>query len=814
MHPGQLGLFLLILVAAMVFFHGGALWGSMVFSGGDLVNYFIPLRDSQIREGWFAGWMPETFSGRPIGDDPQTGLFYPPHWLHAIGIAPERITTCLVLLHYLGSAAGLYIFLRLKFDHLPAVLAGLVWTFCGYQILRLDNGVIPFVYAQAWVPWMLLAAERQRLDTPCGRRWLALLGIFGALQLSIGAVQICQITWFGLLVWTLGRFHRQNVRGCLYLGGGFVAAGLLAVLANAPMLAGALRLQGEAFPRVGDDPWSFLSDGSLAPRVLLTWIIPEIFSPGNEEGLYWGSQVGYAETNSFMGVVPLMLSLFALAWMVSGWFRKGEEAEGGLQDRELSRWGISLLVAAVIGILIALGSHGFLFRPLTEYVPTFDMFRVPARWSLWFAMGVAILSAWGLQVLLKSATGVVEKRHVQVPWFAAMAVFLVIIAILRIFVYTILEGFGQRDFLQSLMRHNPREVDKYMEFPGRAAQWALIMAISGAIFGSLLVVRKLPPVLLASLLVVVATADLLRFWSPFKPPIPTDISRFEILSEGRYHRIPAGEFRNHFYPDSEFVQDLRSLPGGGRLHYFDTLMAFTHDQLNREMLFERPATHGDLYVTRGYSQLHLAGYVHDYYQSLEPLPGGRPGAFMSSGRLLNRNFLDAYNVTHVLTYEHSFFEDNLGQVGMDAPQVVDLGVHAWVNPTPRGWAWVSTSGDILTAIPEPGAGEVDLTRRDATHWEGTVVLQSPAYLHLSSPDYTGWSLVATHTDGARITADGSRSVYLDRSGEWSFQRRFRPGGLQPVPLLLSVVTFGAMFGLLVFGGRIPGGTKKGSPQEH
>lgn len=786
----------------------------MVFSGGDLVNYFIPLRDSQLREGWFAGWMPETFSGRPIGDDPQTGLFYPPHWLHVLGIPPERMTTWLVLLHYLGSAAGLYIFLRLKFQHLPAVLGGIIWTFCGYQILRLDNGVVPFIYAQAWVPWMLLAAEKQRLDTTSGRWWMALLGIFGALQFSVGAVQICQITWFGLLVWTIARLFRQSARGALSITGGFILAGLLAVLANAPMLAGALRLQGEAFPRVGDDPWAFLSDGSLAPRVLLTWIIPEIFSPGNEEGLYWGSQVGYAETNTFMGVIALLLSLFAVVWMVVGLVKKKTGAVMKGSDSDLARWGGALLAAGTIGILIAFGSHGFLFRPLTEFVPTFDMFRVPARWSLWFAIGVCIFAAWGLEILLRHSRELGEDRQLQVTWFATVAGFLVVVASLRIFVYTILDVFGQGEIALSIYHHNPNEADRFLEFPGRAAQWALIMAVAGAVFGSLMVVRKLPPVLLASLLILVSTADLLRFWSPFKPPVPTDISRFEILTEGRYHRIAASDFRRHYYNESEFVDDLRSLPGSGRLHYFDTLMAYTHDQLNREMLFERPASHGDLFVTRGYSQLHLAGYVSDYFRSLDPMPGGRPGAFLSSGKLLNREFLDVYNVTHVLTYEHPFFEENLKDVGMEGPQVIDLAVRAWQNPTARGWAWLSTSEDPFAA-PSSEPGHVEITRRDATHWQGTVILDEPAYLHLSSPEYTGWQLTATHVSGGGIDirADSSRSIRLAEAGEWRFERRFRPGGLQPIPIMISVLAFGSMIGLVVLGGRLPGRIKKGSRPE-
>lgn len=589
----QLGLFLLAMVAAMVFFHGGAVWGSMVFSGGDLVNYFIPLRDSQLREGWFAGWLPETFSGRPAGDDPQTGLFYPPNWLHITGIAPERVITWLSLLHFIFGATGLYLFLRVKFDHFPALFSGLVWSFCGYQILRLDNGVIPFVYAQAWVPWMLLAAERQRLDTVVGRRWLALLGFFGALQLSIGAAQISQITWVGLAIWTLGRFWRENAKGIAALFGGFVVAGILALLANAPMLSGYLRLSAEALPRGADDLWSFLSDGSLRPRVLLTWLIPEIFSPGNVEGMYWGSQVGYPETNAYMGVIPLLLALFAMVWLVVRVIAgRGTVIDEG--DREWLRWGLASGVAALLGILVALGSYGFLFRPLVDWVPTFDYFRVPARWSLWFVVAVSILSAMGMQLLMKSPGNADGDRPLRTSWFVAAGLILLLYGGLRVAVYPLLDGMGMSAIGRAIGQNYPEVVDRFEEFPGRAAQWALVMALGGVVFGTLLVLRRMSPVVLAVFLVVLSMGDLLRFWSPYRPPVPLDIHRFEILSESEYHRIDASAFRDFFYPESDLVRGILALPGDGRFHILDTLMAYTHDQLNRELLFERPASNGNL----------------------------------------------------------------------------------------------------------------------------------------------------------------------------------------------------------------------------
>lgn len=792
----QVGAFLLAALAAMIFFHTGAVWGSVVFSGGDLVNQFIPIRDSQVAHGWFAGWEWGSFSGRPIGDDPQTGVFYPLNWFYLTGLPVERVMTWQALVHFLIGGLGLFLFLRRCLSQGPALFGGLVWMFCGYQILRLDNGVILFIQAFAWVPWMLLATEALRLDTRAGRRWLALLALTGALQFSIGAIQLCQITWVGLGIWILFRLPGSGVRGMGAILGGFLLAGILVLLANASLLAGALRLLPVSYDRTGADAWAFLSDGSLRPRVLLSWLIPEAFGSGNEEGIYWGSQVGYAESNSYMGIAPLLLALFALAGFVAAWMGRGrrEGVDGIIGIAERRHVG-AFLTLGVLGLLIGLGSHGFLFRLLVEYIPTFDLFRVPGRWTLWTALAIAFLGALGLQMLLRVGQGGGAAAAQRRQWYVAAGAFFLLVALVRIFLMPLLNALGLQEVFRPMSVYNPDSAPRLVEQPAAGAHWALFMVIATGVVGTALVLRRYSPRVLVTVLVVLALVDLLRFWTPFRREIPEGVLPRQVLSEGEYHRIGAGSFRQYFYPETELVINLRGAEAPGRIHYVDSLHAYIHDQFQREILHERPITLG-LEVTRGYAQLHLDHYVQEYYHSMEPSPGAGPGSMLFSLFIQDRDFLDAYNVTHVLAHDIEGLEDNYPELGLvDRRRISPYGVYSWRNHHARGWAWLSPSGEFLQAEPDAAPGRVAIAERAPTRWAGTVELEAPAWLHLSAPDYSGWTLRAVAEDGSTAEATTSRSVYLPGPGTWHFERTFHTAGTRPLPVALSLLALLAMAGL-------------------
>jgi hypothetical protein len=231
----EAALFLGLLFAGLLLWHGPVLLGSQVFCGGDLTNHFIPMRIAQMRHGWFTGWQPHTFGGRPLLDEVQMGAFYPVNWIHLLGLSVERAFSVIALLHLLVGGLGFCLLARTRFGFWPAYLAGFIWTFGALQQLKITSGITIFNAVYTWVPWMWMAAERQSLRRGPGLAWCGVLALCGALQLSAGAPQPVQITWAGLALWTLGRLFRpgpDETRGGIAMG--FVVAGLLALLAWHP----------------------------------------------------------------------------------------------------------------------------------------------------------------------------------------------------------------------------------------------------------------------------------------------------------------------------------------------------------------------------------------------------------------------------------------------------------------------------------------------------------------------------------------------------------------------------------------------------
>ncbi len=761
----EFGLFAILLFAALVLWHGGVIFGSLVLCGGDQVNHIIPLRMIQEKWGWFTGWDPYTFGGRPLLNDIQVGAYYPLNWLHWLGASIERTMSLLAMLHLCIGAFGFFTFLRARSSFAAAAVTALVWTFGGFQILKLTAGIYVFTNALAWVPWMWWASEQQSLHRGRGLACCGALAFFGGLQLLAGAPQITQITWCGLALWTLGRmiWPRESESRPL-IAGGFVFAGALSLLLAMPMLVGVFAFQSQSYPRTSGDLFTYLADGSIQPRVMWTWLFPEIYGPGNSEDYYWGSSVGYHETSVYTGIIPVMLALFAAAVAL--------RRRGGSEER---RWTISLLAIAVISVLIALGSSGFLFELLVNHVPTFKYFRVPARWLLWGVAVVAVLAARGIDELLAAQHDEDARRRAQVAWIAVAGIIVAACAIIRLSMGTLLQSLGINEALQRvppqvLAEHH----DRLIAFATGSATWTLLMAGVAAAIGFFLLRGVRRRALIAALLLC-CTFDLYRFWLPYTDVIPDDATPPQIETETPYHLISARHFRDYFYPNTELMQALEKEADRGRIHYDDLIPAYMNDQNQRELLNQRPIAHG-IYVTRGYQQLHLRSYVTDYYSSIVPPFDGRIGAFLNAAEVRDRRFFDAYNVTRVLSYPHPELEKNYEKVGLvkEGP-LGSFGLISWRNPHARGWAWLSKERNFLEAEPDPALGAITSLQQTPDRWTLKVTLAAPAFVHFSAPaDPLEWSVRAEGGAGGEITPDSDGSLFLPGPGNWEIERRCNP----------------------------------------
>jgi hypothetical protein len=786
------------LAAVMVLFHGPLLWGGQVLSGGDTVNYFLPLRDLQAREGWFVGWNDYTFSGRPVMDDIQTGAFYPPNWLFMLPVPTEVVLTLLQMAQVYAGGVGMLVFLGL-FLRLPAALLGAIcWMAGGYVLSRLMYGITVFVDALCWVPWMLWAAERMELRRgAAGLRHVLLLGLFGGLQLNAGAAQMAQITWAGLLFWVIGRAiapgEKETRQGILL---GFAAAAVMALVLALPTLLGAARFQAQAMARAGGDLVAFLSRDSLTARHLWMWIAPHYFGPGNYEGVHWSGQTGYGEVGFFIGTGILAVGVGWLLGVPVRWRRLA-----GAERRRSS----VMAVAAILGLAVAVGTATPLFQILVGVVPTFSYFRVPARWALWVIIPLIYFAAQFVDELMKPGAGAADDgvpadstdaaegasnvglvREALLFSLAPLLLIAVVMGWQFLRVESVVAGSIQSadpQFLVNAMGYARAAVltalGAVLLTAGCVAAMGLRPALRGLAYGALL---------------LVTVADLRLHWQPFTIPVGTPFPGMTDATDSPYHRAPRESFREHYYANSQLVERLRGEVG--RVHYTDTLPSWLYDQDNPEFLNERPIVHG-IRITRGYQQLRLEGYVQDYYTSAVSNDGTMNSPFMSHYFLRNRLFLDVYNVTAVLSHDDEGLGRNLTGVGLvDEGPVNEYGLRLYRNPHARGWAWLSHSSEFGS---DP-VGAVTVSLRTASRWQMAATTREPSWLHVSAPAYGGWRMRAFGPDGLVVEGvAGGQSILLPAAGDWQIEREFDRMGLRVAWQVLALCLMVGLIGYVRLG---------------
>lgn len=358
-----------LLLLALTLLHFAPLaFSGRILGRGDAFNYFYPLwtaRNAALMAGELPLWSPDVFMGVPLLANPQAGTFYPPNWPLLPLSAPEGIRLS-VLLHVFLALWGMFRLARRRLDTAPALAAALIFGLGGFVSAHVEQ--INQLQGMAWLPWLLLWWLRAQEGS---RRCRLLLAAGLALQFLSGHAQTSFISGVGLALTALLPTRRVRPRRLLRALLLLLSAAAMALLLSLPQLLPTLELSGQSQRSAGLAPEQVLAfsfNPLLAGRGLL---------PGYE-GLLFGEYLAYG------GVIGLGLALLALTL----------PRRAPLHQERL-RWGL----LALVGLALALGQFNPLWQLLAR-APGFDLFRVPARWLLLFALGGAMLGGIGLQGLL------------------------------------------------------------------------------------------------------------------------------------------------------------------------------------------------------------------------------------------------------------------------------------------------------------------------------------------------------------------------------------------------------------------------------
>ncbi|MBN2327209.1 MAG: YfhO family protein [Candidatus Omnitrophica bacterium] len=369
----EYGAFALILAAAILLFW----WRVWIPSPADRMHFTddIVIKDYPTRMGLFRQifegraplWDPYQFGGWPGLANCEAGLFYPLNWIAApFCNAPEaafQATQWLVLLHFFIAGMGAYRYSRyIGISSWGSAFAAMAFTFCGFLCAHKKH--TNMIFTLAWLPWLLLQAERWiresrgrflfRLTVLLAMAYFAghpqsalYLSLLIAARLIYGVAEKVQTRAIGGREWLR--------RGAAPIVGVFLLAGALTAIQYAPTAE--LIQQGE---RSKADVFQRSSEFSLPPSELLEALFPEVMSSWSQtEVFYWG-------------LAPLLLALhFAL--------------RGRL--KALDRY---LIGVFAISVLFSMGEYVFAYDLSYLLVPGAAWVRAPSRWIFFAGLPLAL----------------------------------------------------------------------------------------------------------------------------------------------------------------------------------------------------------------------------------------------------------------------------------------------------------------------------------------------------------------------------------------------------------------------------------------
>jgi hypothetical protein len=365
----------LLLAALTGLFFYRLIFTDWILARGDTLAYFYPYwqaRSAAFMAGRLPLWSPHLFMGVPLLANSQLGTFYPPNWIVAPLSAPDAVRASIVV-HGFWLSLGTYRLARgaLGLGRFPALIAAAVFAFGGYIGGRVEQ--INQIQGLAWMPWLFWLTHRLGM-TP--GRSAPLLALALALQFFTGHTQTVFISAAGIGLYALmlpGRARRIPW---------LAAAGAAGLILAAPQLVPTLELTGVSNRSGGlnqNEATAFSFNPFLAARGLLP--------------SYDRSQ--FAEYIAYPGIIAVGLALLGGLLRAPGSSSAAPTARlrSFLTDARLP-W----IVLGVVGLAFAFGQYNPLYWLLAG-LPGFNLFRVPARWLVLFALAVALLAGFGVQAL-------------------------------------------------------------------------------------------------------------------------------------------------------------------------------------------------------------------------------------------------------------------------------------------------------------------------------------------------------------------------------------------------------------------------------
>ena len=463
---------------------------------GDIANYYNPslvdvpvsyypwdvLARHYVHAGTFPAWNPYVFAGTPFFANPEVAWLSPFTWVK--WVLPLNYSLGFVAAVKLWLAGfGTYLLIReLRLGFWPAVVAGLSFAFCTFNVVWLSYGV--HVTVAVLLPWAVWLAERV-VRRGRGVDGLGLLAVV-ALIMTGGHpgtqlhVMSALVLYASMRVWAIRDVDRRDrIRRLGIIGGALLLGTLVAAVTLLPAQQAAVDTAGAMARRGGSKgfPGSTLSFEALRAVVFPDWwgrpSEAHVQGPGN-----------YSERALFAGVIPLLLAGVGLV-SAGGWRRKAP-----------------FVTMGAIGL--AVGLRVPVVRDAVVNAPLFDLVQ-NQRMLLLFLFAIAVLSAFGLQAVLDGGLG---RRRAWGITVAGIAM-----ALLAAMTVTTASG-AWHDAIQYFLHRSGDVVDGVL--PLASIGWFLVFAVAFGGFLAVLGLRPRQSGVAVAALVAVVSLEMLHFGHDFQ----------------------------------------------------------------------------------------------------------------------------------------------------------------------------------------------------------------------------------------------------------------------------------------------------------
>ncbi|MBI4324423.1 MAG: hypothetical protein HY674_04095 [Chloroflexi bacterium] len=388
------GRFALILLGLVLVTFSDVILGSRTFVYRDFGLFAYPLAHYH-RESFWSGeiplWNPLNNCGVPFLAQWNTMTLYPLSLIYLLFPLAWSLAV-FSLGHLVLAGTGMYFLSYRWFEHrFAACLAGLAFACNGLSLncLLWPNNIA----ALGWMPWVVWLVERAWRE---GGRSVILAALAGGMQMLTGAPEIILFTWvLAVLLWVWA--WRQEWPSRRQFFWRFLAVAMLVAGLAAAQLWPFLDLLAHS-QRPRDASTSFWSMPGWGWANL---IVPLFYSyPLSNDVFFQYDQLWTSSYYVSIGV--LALAVLAVA-------RRPEKRIG---------W---LVLAALLGLVLALGENGFLYGWVRKAVPVLGFIRFPIKFVVLVVFALPLLAAGAMRRLAdSSATTWKTEFHISLSLWSSL----------------------------------------------------------------------------------------------------------------------------------------------------------------------------------------------------------------------------------------------------------------------------------------------------------------------------------------------------------------------------------------------------------